>query len=295
MTDGIKSSMWAAAPSGYNAGRRWNNPPPNDPPRTSSQPPSTYRPPATSTNSYTPPNGPSNQAAPPYQNNPAHGGPATLRDTVVQPTYRPPAPPRDLAPAQALHRLEQTCLRLKWKSIDLDASYKRAVQGCEIPFPPDVAERNFKIDFYEFYAWIEQAIELLHRVFGVQILKIGTTARKFGDTADHTFHHNVLKELEDKGNPLHEVMGRGQVNAALWKAKELRNKWKEGGEDVPLMMYDLNWIVGQVLEGLERGYVKAMERVESLGDASQDEQQNAAGEGWQWMVGEQMDLDDEAN
>lgn len=129
-------------------------------------------------------------------------------------------------------------------------------------------------------------------MFGITILSMGRTA---GAGANHAFHHNVLKELENKDNPLHEVMGRGEVNAALWKAKDLRNKWKEGGEEVPLGMYDLKWIVGRVLEGLEGGYVRAREWVELQGSAGG--QQNGGGNGngeesWGWMVGESMDLDD---
>lgn len=263
--NGLRGSMWAAAPAGYNAGRRWANPPAHD------------------TAVTLPPTQPQAQPQP----HPVSTTSANRTD--FNPTsYRPPAPPKGLAPAQALHRLEQTCLRLRWKSLDLEASYNRVLHAADYNFAAEVAERNFKLDFYEFYAWIEQAIELLHRVFGVEILSIRTVTSGF-NSAPHAFHHNVLKELEDKNNPLYEVMGRGEVNAALWKAKELRNRWKEGGKDVPLGMYDLKWIVGRVLEGLEGGYGRARERVEIEG---QQVEKNGE-EGWGWMAEEEMDLDED--
>ncbi|KAJ3520094.1 hypothetical protein NM208_g13861 [Fusarium decemcellulare] len=95
-------------------------------------------------------------------------------------------------------------------------------------------------------------------------------------------------------------MGKGEVNQALWKAKELRNRWKdagEGKETPPLKMYDLTWIVGQVLVGLEIGYGMAVRHVEQ--DMAQQQQQTGGdvldetmggGEDdeWEWMV-EPMD------
>src|SRR5690606_39931879 len=63
-----------------------------------------------------------------------------------------------LAPVQALQRLEQTCLRLRWKSLDLESSWQRTSpeEAAAHGFDASAAERNVKLDCYEFYAWIGQ-------------------------------------------------------------------------------------------------------------------------------------------
>lgn len=196
-----------------------------------------------------------------------------------------------LAPPQALHRFEQACQRLRWKFFDLEAAYKRALAPAAWAFTPEDAERNFKVDFYEFYAWIEQAIVLLLLVFGVTVPRERSRAGGGGGggSSTHAYHHNVLRALDEDTNPLHEVLGTGHVNQALWKAKELRNRWKdaaEGRETPPLKMYDLAWIVGEVLRGLEGGYTVARSMVATEEIVVDDEEDG--GEGWDWMV-EPMD------
>lgn len=234
-------------------------------------------------------------------------------------TPPPPLPRRSpatapLAPSRALHRLEQTCLRLRWKALDLDSSWRRVdpQAAASVGFDPAVAERNFKLDFYEFYAWIEQAIVLLQRIFGVEILPGGRGGvGGVGGARMHAYHHNVLTALGDQDNPLHEALGRGDVNQALWKAKELRNRWKDeagdgaggdvggGGADTPPMrMYDLQWIVGKILAGLDEGYAAARQRVLMGGGQDGAVEVDAGsggggsgggGEGWDWMMEEPMD------
>ncbi|KAG6014411.1 hypothetical protein E4U43_006568 [Claviceps pusilla] len=225
---------------------------------------------------------------------------------------------------QSFHRFEQTCHRLRWKFIDLQSSYERALRPHEWSFTPEDAERNFKVDFYEFYVWIEQAVVFLLLVFGVSVGRGASAATTrghwtsslslCGDPADaaaaaaaaagkagssHAYHHNVLKALEDKQNPLHGTLGAGDVNQALWKAKELRNRWKdaaEGKETPPLKMYDLRWIVASILGGLEEAYRLAGREVEGdldvLDVLGRREKNEGVGEqeedGWEWMV-ESMD------
>ena len=164
--------------------------------------------------------------------------------------------------------------------MDLESSYARALSPSDWAFTPADAERNFKVDFYEFYVWIEQALVFLLLVFGVAV-----PHRPVNSRANHAFHHDVLKTLDDEVNPLHAALGTGDVNHALWKAKELRNRWKdaaEGRETPPLKMYDLRWIVTQILGGLEVAYVLARSEVEKEGSGADEE------EGWDWMV-ESMD------
>lgn len=191
----------------------------------------------------------------------------------------------NLSQAEALNRLEQTCLRLRWKSIDLQNSWARTSPevAASHAFDVRVAERNFKLDFYEFYTWIEQAVVLLQRIFGVEIMAGGGGGM-------HAYHHNVLTALSDAENPLHGVLGGGDVNQALWKAKELRNRWKDaagGDATTPSMrMYDLHWILVQILNGLEEAYSLARERVYAEGTGVTHETQEG---GWDWMVEEAMD------
>ncbi|KAF4451134.1 transcription factor [Fusarium austroafricanum] len=239
---------------------------------------------------------------------------ASSQPSVRPPPPRPPpvsAPPRNpvsipaptpaststrLTPIQAFHRFEQACQRLRWKYIDLQTSYHRALNSEEFGFTVADAERNFKVDFHEFYKWIEQALVLLLMIF-----KISVPEEKPQRGWNHTYHENVLIELEMLDCPVHEALGRGEVNQALRKAKELRNRWKdasEGKETPPLKMYDLNWLVGQILGGLELGYGIAAQRVQSeaaekrswADDYDDDEMGMAeqADDEWEWMV-EPMD------
>ncbi|KAF5580858.1 hypothetical protein FPANT_9155 [Fusarium pseudoanthophilum] len=222
-----------------------------------------------------------------------------------RPSRPPPssAPPRNpvsittsttrLNPTQAFHRFEQACQRLRWKYIDLQTSYHRALNPEEFGFLVTDAERNFKVDFHEFYAWIEQALVLLLMVFGISVSR-GTLYK----TGNHTYHENVLTELEMPDCPVHEALGRGEVNQALRKAKELRNRWKdvtEGKETPPLKMYDLTWLVGQILGGLEVGYGIAAGRMQETVQRHWDDDDEHMGMGevqgddeWEWMV-EPMD------
>ncbi|KAH8685241.1 hypothetical protein BGZ61DRAFT_455153 [Ilyonectria robusta] len=213
-----------------------------------------------------------------------------------------------LTPSQAFHRFEQACQRLRWKFLDLQTSYQRATSPEEHGFTKVDAERNFKVDFHEFYVWIEQAIVLLLLIFGVSISRNAYGGPSLATNFGHAYHHNVLKALEEEGCPVHGALGHGEVNQALWKAKELRNRWKdaaEGRETPPLKMYDLTWIVTMVLCGLEEAYAVAARHValELQMETEQTQAQGASSNGnvgndtasggemddeWEWMV-EPMD------
>lgn len=198
-----------------------------------------------------------------------------------------------LTPPQALHRFEQACQRLRWKFLDLEAGYKRALAPEQWAFTAEDADRNFKVDFYEYYAWIEQAIVLLLLVFSIPVPReryFSSRGDRGAGASSHAYHHNVLSALDEETNPLHEVLGKGHVNQALWKAKELRNHWKnaaDGRQTTSLKMYDLSWIVGEVLRGLEGGYGIARATV-AAEELAVDSEQEGSGEGWDWMV-ETMD------
>ncbi|RFU80827.1 hypothetical protein TARUN_1392 [Trichoderma arundinaceum] len=214
---------------------------------------------------------------------------------AVLPSGSSGAAASSLSPLQAFHRFEQACQRLRWKYIDLETSYQRALSPQDYGFSVQDAEVNFKVDFHEFYVRIEQALVFVLLVFGIAVPRGSGGPRS---QAAHTYHHNVLKTLDEEDNPLHGALGGGDVNHALWKAKELRNRWKdaaEGRETPPLKMYDLTWIVGQVLRGLEAAYGIAAARVEQLKMEGNGHAEDGGvgdgvdtGDGWEWMV-EPMD------
>ncbi|KAG9253021.1 uncharacterized protein F5Z01DRAFT_171005 [Emericellopsis atlantica] len=273
---GLKSSIWAAAPSHAAYASYQIRTPTQDHSSRSNRArdnlPSSYS--ANSTNfSTTGAASSSTVSGTPSSNSTAFTTPSTSNGSPAAAA---------LSPARTLHRLEQACLRLRWKSHDLEAAWTRCRHPQEFGFPPNIAEENFKIDFYEFYTWIENALVLIQRIFGIEI-----NARSSAVNArNHAYHHNVLLALSDKQSPLHELLGKGEVNIALWKAKELRNRWKdaaEGNESTPLGMYDLTWILGRVLSGLEAGYEKAREV------ASSSEPAASGTEDWAWMVDDSMD------
>ncbi|KJZ77220.1 hypothetical protein HIM_03541 [Hirsutella minnesotensis 3608] len=224
------------------------------------------------------PPGPRAQSLPPRQTSKANASPPPQRDV--------------LAHSQALRRFEQACGRLRWKFIDLESAYKRVGAAERWAFAAADAERNFKVDFHEFYAWIEQAVVLLLSVFGtvVEGARDRETGRRPAGSSAHAYHHNVLRALGDASHPLHPVLGCGDVNQALWKAKELRNRWKdaaEGRETPPLRMYDLHWIVTETMRGLEEAYQVALVRVNSELEAAQVEASallEQKDQEWDWMV-----------
>lgn len=210
--------------------------------------------------------------------------PASSTSTSTATRFRTHGPVGDLSPAQALHRFEQTCKRLRWKMIDLFHSLERASSPETWGFDPEDAEANFKVDFHESYVWIEQALVFLQLVFGVVIARGGGSS----GGATHAYHHNVLQALADAKSPLYAPLGKGVVKEALWKAKELRNRWKpvgqeeEGKEAPPWKMYDVRWIVTTIMGGLEEAWVLARDRAGSDGREGFEEGEKE--EGWSWMM-----------
>jgi hypothetical protein len=192
---------------------------------------------------------------------------------------------------QALKHFEQTCQRLGWKRIDLDASYKRTIEPEPWGFATEHAEQNFKIDFYEFYQLIERALVLIQKVWGVDVPRSSA-----GTAAQHNYHESVLRRLSNPDHPLRDYLGTGDGNTALWKAKELRNRWKDAATGKlathPLRMYDVGWIVTTILDSLQRAYGPSKEKMDEYfhqamteGDTQVMETGSQDGpEDWDWMA-----------
>ncbi|KAK3988579.1 hypothetical protein QBC44DRAFT_343094 [Cladorrhinum sp. PSN332] len=159
---------------------------------------------------------------------------------VQQSTSITPAP----GPSE-LSRFKKIIRRLQWKSQFLDAGYRIAVDRVSKDLR-DAADHEmmFKLDFFEYYMLIERALVHLLGVFGLSISSsnssVSPTTIKGGkgsgggglggsrwkQSRGHRYHANVLEALDLESNPLHEVLGKGEVRRQLGKAKDLRNRWK---------------------------------------------------------------------
>lgn len=225
--------------------------------------------------------------------------------TVNGRDFNPPSPTADpdesgmnkyMFAYQALTHFEQTCQRLGWKRIDLDASFKRTLNPAELGFTEEHADQNFKIDFYEFYQLIERALVLIQRVWGIDI-------SRGGSGVNHNYHENVLRRLAYPDHPLRAYLGVGDGNSALWKAKELRNRWKDAASGKmtthPLKMYDVSWIIKTILDSLQRAYGPSKGKIDeyfcqavSEGDTqvAQTGPNGGQATNWDWMTVD-MDMD----
>ncbi len=116
-------------------------------------------------------------------------------------------------------------------------------------------------------------------------------ARGGGTGGRHRYHVNVLLALDDPGNPLHAVLGRGEARRQLWSAKDLRNRWKhaDGGDEeeaaasaarqrrgtapAPLEHYNLEEMLQTILAALEEAYLLTLRYVQ------EQEQEQGQGQG----------------
>ncbi|KAH8909157.1 hypothetical protein BR93DRAFT_926307 [Coniochaeta sp. PMI_546] len=202
-------------------------------------------------------------------------------------------PARLPASYNELTRYTKIVRRLKWKLPYLASGYRQAVDRVG----PHVdqarvaeAELMFKIDFFEYYMLIERALVHLLGVFGISVSpsfsrhhfrsEAGSSDTPGGGGGPgycHRYHANVLEALDSPDNPLHEALGSGEVRRQLWRAKDLRNRWKNvddptgearnvnykgaAVESAPLESYDLEHILVIIFEGFDRAFVVAEQYV----------------------------------
>ncbi len=164
--------------------------------------------------------------------------------------------------------------RLRWKLPLLAVGYAKAVDRSSGSSAAE-AEVMFKLDFFEFYMLLERALVHLQGVFGIVIDRnAGSTANGNGTgTANHRWHANVLAALDHRDNPLHEVLGLGDVRRQLARAKALRNRWKNADDDyidgdgeqlqekqaqgamgAALETYDLEGILSTIFDGFDSAF-----------------------------------------
>ncbi|KAJ4303337.1 hypothetical protein N0V90_002230 [Kalmusia sp. IMI 367209] len=153
--------------------------------------------------------------------------------------------------------------RLQWKAESLALSYIRAAEilqaetdqngntdtrvGLRYAFiratNSKQAESMFKVDFFEFYTFLERYISTSLEIMGVHVsgaaprtnvnaLKYITNPelRQSRPQALHAFHANLLEALDDTKCPLHASLGNQEVRIQLGLAKDYRNAWKDADE-----------------------------------------------------------------
>lgn len=144
--------------------------------------------------------------------------------------------------------------RLRWKAELLMLSYFKALeihQACQQQNGHDAshkhlakqAESMFKIDFFEFYTFLERYITACLAILGINVsgsiprenfnsLRYITNPdlQRTRPLASHAFHANLLEALDDVNCPLHEAMGSQDVRIQLGLAKDYRNAWKGADE-----------------------------------------------------------------
>lgn len=136
---------------------------------------------------------------------------------------------------------------------------------------------------------IERALVHLMGVFGIKVTGLGDSLHNpsSGHTkpadrgvrmgvaqSSHRFHANVLAALDKPDNPLHPVLGQGEVRKQLARAKQLRNRWKNADGDrdsddkgyarAPLEAYNLETILEGIFAGFDRGHAMAELYIQQL-------------------------------
>ena len=212
-----------------------------------------------------------------------------------------PARP-DNVPEAELSKHKKLLARLKWKSHLLVASHQRVTQAMQGPSPgihnlsATEAETMFKLDFFEYYVLLERVILHLLGVFNIAVSSdLGKDGSNHTDSSGtinvptndapiigssyydrtyyhHRFHANVLQALDRPSNPLHAVLGKGDVRYYLGIAKESRNRWKDAEEEqapglIPgsgalkhqrmLKNVDLEVMLACILEAMDKAQVIA--------------------------------------
>ncbi|KAJ4355117.1 hypothetical protein N0V95_003199 [Ascochyta clinopodiicola] len=144
--------------------------------------------------------------------------------------------------------------RLRWKAELLMVSYFKAMEILQAGNQQNghhesqkalakQAESMFKIDFFEFYAFLERYITLCLTTLGVSVsaaaprnninaLRYITNPdlHRTRPLASHAFHANLLEALDDETCPLHSSLGVQDVRIQLGLAKDYRNAWKDADE-----------------------------------------------------------------
>lgn len=152
--------------------------------------------------------------------------------------------------------------RLRWKAELLMISYFKAMETLQACGQQNghhdssdalarQAESMFKVDFFEFYTFLERYITICLAILGVSVsasaprenvnaLRYITNPdlHRTRPLASHSFHANLLEALDDGNCPLHSSLGNQDVRIQLGLAKDYRNAWKDADEKQPTSTWD---------------------------------------------------------
>lgn len=211
--------------------------------------------------------------------------------------------------AHDLGRYTKIVRRLKWKLPFLSSAYGLAVSRSDARDPAEIteAELMFKLDFFEYYMLLERALVHLLGVFSVVISCGSAAAPPFRPSqhasSNHRYHANVLEALDNPDNPLHQVLGTGEVRLQLGRAKYLRNKWKTAADDIvvgdgngnhgsggpavkpsaPVESFDMERMLTAIFDGFDAAFLIAERFVLSgRGDALNQDQVAMEEERWDY-------------
>ncbi|KAJ4320041.1 hypothetical protein N0V94_003606 [Neodidymelliopsis sp. IMI 364377] len=143
--------------------------------------------------------------------------------------------------------------RLRWKAELLMVSYFKSLEVLQANNQEHgqethdalakQAESMFKIDFFEFYTFLERYITVCLATLGVSVSaaapRNNVNALRYITNPDlhhtrplasHAFHANLLEALDDENCPLHSSLGVQDVRIQLGLAKDYRNAWKDADE-----------------------------------------------------------------
>lgn len=180
------------------------------------------------------------------------------RTTMHKSRYAPKTPLEQLKQSNDEKRkndkekANKLMVRLQWKAtVLLYGSYAKAMsvlQECEQQNGYDAAQREFlkqaesmfKLDFFEFYTFLERFLTHCLAAVGVSVsgslppqnfnaLRFITNPdlHRNGPLATHAFHANLLEALDDEKCPLHTALGTHDARIQLGLAKDYRNAWKD--------------------------------------------------------------------
>lgn len=210
--------------------------------------------------------------APPTTTASTNAFPPTPTTTSNKPTDRAALPSRHAATTTGPHatatttpltKIPRLIARLRWKSHTLLYTHHLALT---LPATAHAAPM-FQLDFFEWYTLLERILVLLLAFFRISVSPAGAGRGNGvggGTWSNHRYHEAVLEALEQ--GKLHEVLGSGEVAAALRRAKGYRNRWKgadevelrgegEGeGEAGEIRELGVEGLVECVLGGLERAW-----------------------------------------
>ncbi|KAL7624954.1 hypothetical protein AAE478_004168 [Parahypoxylon ruwenzoriense] len=225
--------------------------------------------------------------------------PVQLLSKLASSTPPQPQPQQNqLSPDRELSRFLKIVARLNWKLPFLKQGYTLAKDSVgKSPVEVEMCEIQFKLDFHEFYMLIERALVRLMSIYGIVV--DGNPRTNPSLDADggmfrgqHRYHANVLAALDDPENPLNGIFGVPEVRKQLFRAKELRNRWKHADKDEsrrftppPLETYNLEQVVTTILQAIDEAHTLTVQYIhDNVGEPIGPPNPASEEEDWEFMV-----------